>query len=126
MALIVREQTLRVEALLKVRAALQFLLRGLDTDNDSVFMNDTLISYCRDYDIELTRSRATTRTIKLGSSKRTAPWCGRLVGYQRLEGVAAVQALSECVGVRSHTMAPIYDGRKSMSANREFGDRRLR
>ncbi len=40
-ALIVREQTLVVEALVKVRAALPFPLRGLDTDNDSVFMNET-------------------------------------------------------------------------------------
>jgi hypothetical protein len=93
-ALIVREQTLIVEALLKVRAALPFPLRGLDTDNDSVFMNDTLIGYCRNYDIELTRSRAYHKNDQAWVEQKNGAVVRRLVGYQRLEGVAAVQVLS--------------------------------
>ena len=93
-ALIVRQQTLIVEALLKVRAALPFPLRGLDTDNDSVFMNDTLIGYCRDYDIELTRSRAYHKNDQAWVEQKNGAVVRRLVGYQRLEGVAAVQVLS--------------------------------
>jgi hypothetical protein len=33
-------------------------LLGLDTDNDSAFMNDTLWDYCQQRKLELTRSRA--------------------------------------------------------------------
>ena len=31
---------------------------GIDSDNDSVFINETLAGYCEENEIELTRSRA--------------------------------------------------------------------
>jgi hypothetical protein len=55
LALPVREQSLIVEAVKVVTARLPFPLRGLDTDNDSAFMNDTLWDYCRENGLELTR-----------------------------------------------------------------------
>lgn len=93
-ALIVREQTLIAEALLKVRAALPFPLRGLDTDNDSVFMNETIIGFCREYDVELTHSRAYHKNDQAWVEQKNGAVVRRLVGYQRLEGIAAVRALS--------------------------------
>jgi hypothetical protein len=44
-ALVIREQTLAVEGISLIRHQLPFALRGLDTDNDSAFMNETLQSY---------------------------------------------------------------------------------
>jgi hypothetical protein len=44
-ALPVREQTLVVEAIIGLRRKLPFPLQGLDTDNDSAFLNDTLLTY---------------------------------------------------------------------------------
>jgi hypothetical protein len=44
--LVVREKTLLVEALERVRVSLPFRLRALDVDNGSEFMNETLIGYC--------------------------------------------------------------------------------
>jgi hypothetical protein len=41
-ALVIREQTLVVEGISLIRHQLPFALRGLDTDNDSAFMNETL------------------------------------------------------------------------------------
>jgi len=35
-----------------------WLLRGLDFDNDSAFMNDVVVPWCRSHEIEVTRSRA--------------------------------------------------------------------
>jgi hypothetical protein len=93
-ALIVREQTLVAEALLKIRAALPFPLRGLDTDNDSVFMNETIIGYCAEYGVELTRSRPHHKNDQAWVEQKNGAVVRRLVGYQRLEGVAAVRALS--------------------------------
>jgi hypothetical protein len=57
-ALVVREQTLVVEGIGMIRRQLPFVLRGLDTDNDSVFMNETLQTYCREQELHWTRSRA--------------------------------------------------------------------
>ncbi len=45
------------EALDAFRARLPVDLRGLDTDNDSVFMNEILVEYCAEHGIDLTRSR---------------------------------------------------------------------
>ena len=55
--LLLREQTLLVGVLGELRSLLPFPLLGLDTDNDTVFMNETLRDYCRDAGIELTRCR---------------------------------------------------------------------
>ena len=41
-ALVVREQNLVVESIGMIRRQMPFALRGLDTDNDSVFINETL------------------------------------------------------------------------------------
>lgn len=57
-ALLVREQTLIVQGFAKVRSDLPFAMRGLDTDNDSAFMNATVLGYCQGQGLELTRSRA--------------------------------------------------------------------
>jgi hypothetical protein len=93
-ALFVREQTLIVEALVKVRAALPFALRGLDTDNDTVFMNETVIAYCSTHDIEQTRSRPYRKNDQAWIEQKNGAVVRRLTGYRRLEGVAAAQALN--------------------------------
>ena len=46
--LLVREQTLLTEVLSEVRKRMPFPLLGFDTDNDSVFMNETVRSYCQE------------------------------------------------------------------------------
>ena len=56
--LLVRDQELVVEALEALRSRLPVAVRGLDVDNDSAFINPTLISYCSENSIELTRSRS--------------------------------------------------------------------
>jgi hypothetical protein len=57
-ALAVREQCLVVEGIRAISGRIPFALRGLDTDNDSAFMNETLRGYCNHHCIESTRSRA--------------------------------------------------------------------
>ncbi len=56
--LIVREQSLVVEALRILRRQLPVPMLGFDTDNDGAFMNETVLSYCKDEGITQTRSRA--------------------------------------------------------------------
>ena len=53
-----REQSLVVEGLEAIARQPSFPVLGIDSDNDSVFMNQTLIKYCADRGIEFTRSRA--------------------------------------------------------------------
>src|SRR4051812_32567725 len=56
-ALVVREQTLITVTVEEVRLKLSFPMLGLDVDNDSAFINETVVDYCRERKIHLTRSR---------------------------------------------------------------------
>jgi hypothetical protein len=60
--LLVREQTVLIEVLIEVRKGLPFDLLGFDTDNDTVFMDETVRDYCRMAGIEFTRCRPYRRT----------------------------------------------------------------
>ena len=92
-ALAVREQSLVVEGISAVAKRLPFALRGLDTDNDSAFMNETLQSYCQRNDIEWTRSRAYLKNDQAWVEQKNGAVVRRLAGYGRLSGLAAAAAL---------------------------------
>ena len=55
--LLAREQSLVVAGLEAIAKQLPFPVKGIDSDNDSVFINDPLTEYCADRGIEFTRSR---------------------------------------------------------------------
>jgi len=56
-ALAVREGSLIVEALTRLRTTMPFPLCGFDTDNGSEFINETVLAYCTETKIEFTRAR---------------------------------------------------------------------
>ncbi|MEL6065154.1 transposase [Methylobacterium sp. DCY52] len=92
--LLLREQTLLVAVLGELRSLLPFPLLGLDTDNDTVFMNETLRDYCRDEGIELTRCRPYRKNDQAHIEQKNGAIVRRMVGYRRLEGVAAAKELA--------------------------------
>ena len=92
-ALPVREQALIVEAITGLRPRLPFPLLGLDTDNDSAFMNDTLWDYCQKQGIVLTRSRAYRKNDQAWVEQKNGAIVRKLIGYGRLEGLSETAAL---------------------------------
>ena len=56
--LVAREQSLVAEGLKVMRRQFPMPLLGIDTDNDSAFINETLLAYCQEQKLEFTRSRA--------------------------------------------------------------------
>ena len=92
-ALVIREQTLVVEGISLIRHQLPFVLRGLDTDNDSAFMNETLQSYCREHQLEWTRSRAYRKNDQAWVEQKNGAVVRRLAGYGRLSGLTATATL---------------------------------
>jgi hypothetical protein len=91
---LVREQSVVVEAIGKVRLLFPIPLRGLDTDNDSAFINETLIEYCATTNLEFTRSRAYRKNDQAWIEQKNGAIVRRLVGYGRLEGTAGAATLS--------------------------------
>ena len=89
-----RDQNLIIEALDRVRTRLPFPLRGFDTDNDSAFINDTVLDYCRRTGVEFTRSRAYRKNDQAWIEQRNGAVVRKLIGYNRLEGMPAAQTLA--------------------------------
>jgi hypothetical protein len=92
--MLVREQHLLTEVLDKLKAAMPFALAGLDTDNDSVFINETLKTYCEANRIELTRCRPYRKNDQAFVEQKNGAVVRRLVGYRRLAGLAAARELA--------------------------------
>jgi hypothetical protein len=93
--MVVREQTLITVTVEEVRVKLPFPMLGLDVDNDSAFINETMVDYCKDRKLELTRSRAYKKNDQAWIEQKNGSVVRRMVGYGRLEGVAATTALSK-------------------------------
>ena len=93
-ALLVREQHLLTEVLDKLKAAMPFALAGIDTDNDSVFINETLKAYCEANRIEFTRSRPYRKNDQAYVEQKNGAVVRRLVGYRRLAGLTAARELA--------------------------------
>lgn len=94
-AMPVRSQSLVVEALSLVDARLPFAMRGIDTDNDSAFMNQPVFNHCKEHGLEQTRSCAYKKNDQAWIEQKNSAIVRRLVGYARLSGLPATYALAE-------------------------------
>ena len=92
--LLVREQRLLTEVLGEMRKLLPFALLGLDTDNDSVFMNETVRDYCLAAGIEFTRCRPYRKNDQAWVEQKNGSVVRRTVGYRRFEGLEAATVLA--------------------------------
>lgn len=93
--LLVREQTLLAAVLSELRIRLPFPLLGFDTDNDSVFINETVRDYCAMSQITFTRCRPYRKNDQAFVEQKNGAVVRRLVGYKRFEGIAAARTLAE-------------------------------
>ena len=91
--LLVREQVLLSRVLTELRGLMPFPLLGFDTDNDTVFMNETIRDYCRAEGIEFTRCRPYRKNDQAFVEQKNGAVVRRIVGYRRFEGLAAAAAL---------------------------------
>ena len=101
--MVVREQTLVTLTVEEIRGKLPVPLLGLDVDNDSAFINETVVTYCREREIQLTRSRAYKKNDQAWIEQKNGSVVRRLVGYGRLEGAAAAGVLDAL-----HNAARLY------------------
>lgn len=93
-ALVVRGGSLVVEALGHLRTTMPFPLLGLDTDNGSEFLNEALLVFCQEHEIDFTRSRPYRKNDQAFVEQKNGAVVRRLVGHRRLEGIAAADSLA--------------------------------
>ena len=96
--LLAKEQSLIVEGLEAIGQRLSFPIRGIDSDNDGAFINETLIRYCADHDIEFTRSRAYRSNDQAFIDQKNGNVVRRFVGHDRYSGQVAGQTMAYLYG----------------------------
>jgi hypothetical protein len=96
--IVVREGSLVVETLERIRLGLPFALTGLDVDNGSEFVNNRLIDYCLSHGIELTRSRPYRKNDQAWIEQKNGAVVRKLLGYRRFEGLGAARAMTRLYG----------------------------
>jgi hypothetical protein len=80
-----KAQVWTLEGVQKIRAKLPFLLLGLDSDNGSEFINESLLNYCRAHKITFTRSRPYRKNDSCFVEQKNYSVVRRAVGYQRCD-----------------------------------------
>jgi hypothetical protein len=93
-AMRMRNQMLVIEALDKAADDLPFAMLGVDSDNDSAFMNDAVFGYCKGLGLDQTRSRAYKKNDQAWVEQKNGAIVRRLVGYGRLNGAEATKVLA--------------------------------
>ncbi|MFO1066663.1 MAG: ISNCY family transposase [Pirellulales bacterium] len=97
--ILIREQSLVVETMELLRMRFPFPIIGLNTDNDSTFINDSLITYCNSKGILFTRSRPYRKNDQAWIEQKNGAIVRRYLGYHRFSGPVACQ-----------TIAHLFDG----------------
>lgn len=73
------------QAIRELRQGLPFALLGIDSDNGSEFINDTLLRYCQAEQITFTRSRPYQKNDQAHVEQKNWSVVRHTVGYDRLE-----------------------------------------
>src|SRR5271157_4575033 len=102
--LVARDGSLVVEAMTRAQSLFPWLIRGADFDNDSAFMNDVVVPWCREQKIEVTRSRAYKKNDQAFVEQKNGAVVRRLVGYGRFDGGETTRVLERLYAAsRLHT-----------------------
>ncbi|MCK1712861.1 MULTISPECIES: DDE-type integrase/transposase/recombinase [unclassified Bradyrhizobium] len=91
--LLTREGSLVVEAINRAQSLFPWLLRGVDFDNDSAFMNDVVVPWYREQKLEVTRSRAYKKNDQAFVEQKNGAVVRRLMGYGRFDGVETARVM---------------------------------
>ena len=90
-----RSQIAVYEALEQLRNRLPFPLLGIDSDNDSLFINELMLKYCQEQAITFTRCRPYKKNDQCFVEQKNWSIVRRTIGYHRYESKAAHQLLGE-------------------------------
>ncbi|HXU12373.1 MAG TPA: integrase [Candidatus Binatia bacterium] len=82
------------KALAEIRSALPFLLRGIDADNGSEFINLHLYGYCQSQAIQFTRGRPYKKDDNAHIEQKNWTHVRKLLGYARYDSLEALRAIN--------------------------------
>jgi hypothetical protein len=89
-----RSQLAVAAAMDTLQQRLPFPLLGIDSDNDSLFINGTLKRYCEEHEITFTRSRPWKKNDQAWVEQKNGAVVRATVGYRRYTSPAAAEVLA--------------------------------
>ena len=101
--LLAREQSLVVAGIQAIGQQCPINILGINSDNDSAFINDTLLDFCKQADITFTRSRPYRKNDQAWIEQKNGSVIRRFAGYERFSGPVAGQALAKL-----HALVRLY------------------
>jgi hypothetical protein len=92
--LLAKEQSLVVEGLEVLIGQIPFPVLGIDSDNDTAFINDMLLDFCKTHNLEFTRCRPYHKNDQAWVEQKNGSVVRRLVGHKRFSGIITGQTLA--------------------------------
>ena len=92
--ILIREQSLVVETVELLRNRFPIPIVGINTDNDSSFINESLIKYCELQGISFTRSRPYRKNDQAWIEQKNGSIVRKYLGYHRYSGPVACQTIA--------------------------------
>lgn len=93
-----RAQKWVFEALINIEGKLPFKLLGLDSDNDSAFINAHFLRYCNERQITFTRTRPQRKNDNCFVEQKNYSIVRRAVGYSRYDTEEELKIINELYG----------------------------
>jgi hypothetical protein len=109
-------------AVTQLQSRLPFPLLGIDCDNDSVFINETLKRHCEKHRITFTRSRPYKKNDQAHVEQRNGSVVRRTIGYRRYESPEAL-ALFEAIYADLHFYTNFFQPSLKLLAKKRYGSK---
>ncbi|MCK5580709.1 MAG: transposase family protein [Candidatus Omnitrophica bacterium] len=94
-SLLAREQSLTVEGLKRIQIQMPIDILGINSDNDTAFITDTLKLYCEQRNIVFTHSRVHHSNDQAWIEQKNGAVIRKIVGHERFSGIIAGQAMAQ-------------------------------
>ncbi len=125
-AILTKAQTGVIAGLDSMREQMPFVLRGLDSDNGSEFINNHLLRYCERHKIEFTRGRPYKKDDNAHIEQKNWTHVRRLVGWERIDQRAAVDLLNDLYCNEWRWMMNLFQPSVKLVEKRRRGSRVIR
>jgi transposase InsO family protein len=122
-AVLGKGQTGIVQMLAEISETLPFPLRGLDSDNGSEFINHHLLTFCRDRQIQFTRSRPYKKDDNAHIEQKNWTHVRKLLGWDRYDSPEALAALNDLYCNELRLMMNLFQPTVKLAAKKRVGSR---
>ncbi len=112
-----------VEALDGIRRELPFLLRAIDSDNGSEFINYHLYRYCQKHRVEFTRGRPYKKDDNAHIEQKNWTHVRRIFGWDRYDTCALQAAMNDLYTQELRLMMNLYQPSVKLRAKERVGAR---